>query len=273
MQYIAMERNNSFFLLQCTMKGELLMSNNLENANSVKSSTASTKSTNVSLTDNNMSDKLEQLKKVFDGCSYEKLKQDRESLEECFKSIKKSHDEFIVYDAKAKVADTLMLLKNESDEKFNQGCIDNVKNQVKVMNEIFKKYDIDNVSTSIIEADNILERAVEIFAGDGYYLKGKINTVIYRVKCNLKLYNDKIEKINSNIKDLSSISKLIDSAISDMNSAISILKDNDIVSNNFSVVNNYTKSVKKTRNNLRDLKATINKYTKDFFKIEKIFVD
>ena len=26
MQYIAMERNNSFFLLQYTMKGELLMS-------------------------------------------------------------------------------------------------------------------------------------------------------------------------------------------------------------------------------------------------------
>ena len=55
-----------------------------------------------------------------------------------------------------------------------------------------------------------------------------------------------------------------------MNSAISSLKNNDIVYGNFSVLNNYTKRVSKTRNNLKDLKAEISKYTKSFSKIEKI---
>ena len=357
-----MERSINFFLLQCTMKGELLMSKSIDNniktyaqsatvssissqsatksavtaqpstksavtaqpstksavtvqpstksavsakstkkptattkpvkksnssaksvkksnsyAKSVTNSAVSAKSTNVSSTDNHISDKVTQLKKVFDSCSYEELKSDRKLLETCFNSIKKSHDEFIVMGTIEKI-DTAYKLDsegrqggcNKDDEKFNQGCIDNVKKQVSVMNGIFKKYNIDSVSTSVIQADNIIERAVEIFTGDGYYLKGKINAVIYRVKCNLDLYNDKIEKINSNINDLSSISKLIDSTISDMNSAISSLKNNDIVYGNFSVLNNYTKRVSKTRNNLKDLKAEISKYTKSFSKIEKI---
>jgi len=67
---------------------------------------------------------------------------------------------------------------NDQDEKHNQQIINDIKKQVKIINENIKGIDYGSKINAKIQSDNVLERFMEIGLGDGYYIKQQIGNII-----------------------------------------------------------------------------------------------
>lgn len=96
---------------------------------------------------------------------------------------------------------------NDQDEKHNQLLIDDVKKQVKTINQNLKDIGSSATVNGKIRSDNIFERIGEIGLGDGYYIKKQIGSII-----NNQL-NPHLEFLNEVIKEAKKYAQVLNDTI------------------------------------------------------------
>lgn len=95
---------------------------------------------------------------------------------------------------------------NEQDEKHNQQLINDVKAQVKNINQSYKKIGYIGTINATIKSDSLFERFKEIGTGDGYYIKRQIGDIINNI-------NFDLEFLNGEIKDLKTYGQVLNATI------------------------------------------------------------
>lgn len=223
MQYIAMERNNSFFLLQCTMKGELVMS---------------IKSQNLKL--EKYVDEFSSLDKLF-----EKLKSEITDYQNSYNAILNMYD-CLSKDYINNVNDTV----SEGTVVTRNGYIKNIGINVEKINTILSdRYGV-GLEKSVNTYMESFPKTKSEYESNGY--------VISNVQEIIKVINKKTSIYNQEIGDLkSTYSNYYQKIISEINNTIDSLEAAKSFCLNFEIEIDGSKKIKEFRHMTNNTKKLL----------------